>query len=426
MECQALVIGAPNDGSPVCGFPFLDCSGGEGTGLPAFAQLDFTKATIAYSNLGGAGPDVGANEAIRLNNVGTNTDGTSLDLIVTSRGPYVANNARLNGISGAFGQINVAIGSSVDLTLQFVRGKTNQPATLGHAMLTFYDFDKGGTNWEVLTMRNYQTYTLTADTEIIPDGTAASSTFTASVFGTGSDNPRDPRDLTPLQARRSVAFTFKGASSIDLTFSSPGSGGGGRNFLFAGKSFELPLCPSPPPPSPPPSPPPGECVPSALAADSFNFDLAYLGHTNLGGVGPDRNVPETILYKKVGTTAAGMPFDMEVRKLSPYAANNADMNRLTEGGLAEINLRGPTRAQGLRETYVDLQFCFLNGDTAGELKLGAPGEPVTLSGFQLTFFDFDQSVRPPRMPSLPRTCPHACTCTCTAMPSPACAHMHMS
>jgi len=127
-----------------------------------------------------------------------------------------------------------------------------------------------------------------------------------------------------------------------------------------------------------------------LAADSFNFMSAHLGHSNLGGVGPDKNVPETILYKKVGTTKLGVPFNMQVENLSPYAVNKAEINTLTASGLAEINLRGPEKGQGLAETFVALQFCFLNEVT---------GEPVTLSGFQLTFFDFDQSVRP-------RACPH--------------------
>merc|ERR1719375_1244408 len=329
MECQALVIGERNDGSPVCGFPFLDCSGGEGTGLPAFAHLDFTKATIAYSNLGGAGPDIGRPENIRLNNVGKNTDGTPLDLIITSRGPYTANNVRLNGISGAFGQINVKIGTSVDLTMQFYRSNTDELATLDYAMVSFYDFDKGGTNWEVLTMRNYQTYTLTADTEIIPERTVESSTFTASVFGTGTDN-------------------------------------GGRNFLFAGESFQLPGCPTPPPPpiqapSPPPSPPsppPGPPCRSSEeeAAGRFNFKTATLKHSNLARKGPDNGAPENIHFARVGTLADGTSYDLVVTALSDYNYNNNELNGLTmrddiNTGFGRMNLKGPRSP--VPETHVD-------------------------------------------------------------------------
>ena len=183
--------------------------------------------------------------------------------------------------------------------------------------------------------------------------------------------------------------------------------------------------PSPPPPSPPmpqavcgdepipePSPSPGPhsgCVSSALAADSFNFLNAHLGHSNLGGVGPDDVEEETILYKKVGTTRLGVPFDMEVRALSPYAVNKAEINTLTASGLAEINLLGPKKGQGLAETFVDLEYCFLEEDTT---------IPVTLSGFQLSFFDFDQSVRR-------RTCPHCPAHALTAPHMPTRMHMHM-
>ena len=146
---------------------------------------------------------------------------------------------------------------------------------------------------------------------------------------------------------------------------------------------------------------------STSAVDSFNFDRAIIGHSNLGGVGPDTNVPETILYKRVGTTAAGVPFNMQVRPLSPYAVNKASINRLTESGLAEINLEGPHKLEGLTETYVELEYCFINSDN---------GSPVTLRGFQLTFFDFDQSVRPLHMPSLSRTCPRACPMHWPGMP----------
>ena len=157
---------------------------------------------------------------------------------------------------------------------------------------------------------------------------------------------------------------------------------------------------------------PSDCVPSWLAADSFNFLNAHLGHSNLGGVGPDDVEDETILYKKVGTTRLGVPFDMEVRALSDYAVNKAEINTLTASGLAEINLRGPRiwdEPRGHAETFVDLQFCFLEEDTT---------IPVTLSGFQLSFFDFDQSVRR-------RTCPHCPAHALTAPHMPTRMHMHM-
>ena len=100
---------------------------------------------------------------------------------------------------------------------------------------------------------------------------------------------------------------------------------------------------------------------------------------------------------------------MQVENLSPYAVNKAEINTLTASGLAEINLLGPKKGQGLAETFVDLEYCFLEEDTT---------IPVTLSGFQLSFFDFDQSVRR-------RTCPHCPAHALTAPHMPTRMHMHM-
>ena len=144
MECQALIAGRTNFLSPLCGYPYLDCKGGEGTGRPVgFVDLDFSKATVQYSNLGGLGPDTGSPQAVRLDNVGDNLDGSPLDMLITTRSAYTVNNIALNGVNGAFGQINVKIGSFVDLTLTFVASGTDDPVTVENVMMSFYDFDKG-------------------------------------------------------------------------------------------------------------------------------------------------------------------------------------------------------------------------------------------------------------------------------------------
>ena len=214
----------------VCGYPFRGC-----TPTTGFAQLDFSQATVAYSNIGGLGPDTSAARALRLDNVGTNLDGSRLDLLVTNRSRYRVNNAPLNGIEGAFGRINVYIGTSVDLTMTFVAGGTDEPVTLSDIVMSFYDFDNGGTNREVLTMSAFDSYNVMSNTEIlVGPGSTFGRIFTATARGDGDDNPSDPMQLSELQRRRSVAFTYRQTSSINMTFDSQGTGNGGRNFLFAG------------------------------------------------------------------------------------------------------------------------------------------------------------------------------------------------
>ena len=259
---------------------------------------------------------------------------------------------------------------------------------------------------ECLRISDHDSYVLSDQTEIVVTDVGGGTTqFCGSQYGEGGDNPNTADELNDLQKNRAVTLSFSAKPCVRLRYSISCCITTGRNFLFAGSSRAmLPTCgetrPAPVAPLPEAEElvttieqslisgsSSGQCV---AKADSFNFKRAHLGHSNLGGVGPHSNVDKTILYKSVGITAAGVPFNMEVENLSPYAVNNADINTLTASGLAEINLRGPKKGQGLAETFVELEFCFLNEVT---------GEPVKLSRFELTFFDFDQSVRP-------RACPH--------------------
>ena len=314
MDCKEFL------GYRVCGYPYLDCRGGPETGRPSgFARLDFGLATLSYSNLGGLGPDVDAPRAVRYDDVGTAADGTPFDLLITNRSAYEYNNNILNGLKGPFGQLNVFIGTSVDLTFAFVTSGTDERLVLDSLMISFYDFDEGVNSVEVLTVERFDTYTLAPDTEI----DVSDNSFAGSTRGVGADNPQDPVLLTDQQKRRSVAFTLSKISSIDLTFAVVGTGNGGRNFQFAGESFQLPDCPYPPAPPPPPSPPPPSppspppappCRAEGDSTDSFSFDNAYIKHSNLAGFGPDEGVPESMRIGGVGTTAEGVEYDMEVRR----------------------------------------------------------------------------------------------------------------
>ena len=79
----------------------------------------FSHADLAYSNLGGAGPDTWAPAAIRYVNVGKKyVEGAGtihFDLEVTASSAYTPYDATLNRISGRFAQINLAANSRVDL-----------------------------------------------------------------------------------------------------------------------------------------------------------------------------------------------------------------------------------------------------------------------------------------------------------------------
>ena len=113
--------------------------------------------------------------------------------------------------------------------------------------------------------------------------------FTSTVRGFGCDNPYDPRELTDVMKARLVMFEFEDVACLDLTYGVDGDviDDSGRNFLFAGASFECecatgcavdttpsfppppppppsPKAPPPPPPSPSPQPPPSPLPPSPM------------------------------------------------------------------------------------------------------------------------------------------------------------------
>ena len=95
--------------------------------MGASLSFDFSYADVAYSNLGGAGPDDAwaPTQAIRYVNVGKvfSPDGDVLrfDLEVTNRSAYAPFNASLNVITGRFAQINLHANTRVDLRVTVKR-----------------------------------------------------------------------------------------------------------------------------------------------------------------------------------------------------------------------------------------------------------------------------------------------------------------
>ena len=94
--------------------------------------LNFSIATVTANNLGGRGPDSGAEE-IRyqgITNAGNEADGGPVDLVITElSGEYHCKICTNNGISGDFGMINMARNPSAELKFQFERSGTYEPVT---------------------------------------------------------------------------------------------------------------------------------------------------------------------------------------------------------------------------------------------------------------------------------------------------------
>jgi hypothetical protein len=316
-------------------------------------DFSFSQATITHNNLGGLGPDNG-DEEIYFSNVAT-ANGKPVDLRWTADGPYVVqtkNGDPPNKIIGDFAQLNVLQNTSAKVIWTFLQD--GKPLKLKRFALTIWDFDQGPNN---------------LNRETVIAGPASGSFIHApndldvsrlgggmyqvrsTMAGTGEDNPANKDDLTPLQKRRSVAFTYEDVSSISLTFQIS-AGWGGRNFLFTGASSMLcDFC-------------------DHEYAEDIRFDFATATINNLGGKGPTPG-DEMILFEDVVTVGEDGIDLAVVATSSDYTPQQVTRNGL-KGDFAQINLR--------QDSSVELTWALRRKN----------GEKMTLRGFVFTIWDIDQ------------------------------------
>jgi hypothetical protein len=203
--------------------------------------MNFSTSTVSHSNLGGAGPDDGA-ETLVFQNIAVQ-DGESVDLVVTSSSetPYVPNSALKNGLHGGlFGIINQKVNNEVSLTFRFVN-RNGEPVTMDPFFFTLYDIDQGmdHASRESVTVSGFSEYRVAEETElrieVLGDDSA---TFTSSLRGGKVDNPTHPMALTNAEKERTVVLKFPETSEFSLTFSESdyADEDQGRNLLFSGPS----------------------------------------------------------------------------------------------------------------------------------------------------------------------------------------------
>jgi hypothetical protein len=204
---------------------------------------------VLHSNLGGAGPDSGSAD-LTYGNVlpGTN-------LVITATSPYTPNSLNpaggvmRNGERNGFGVINMASGSSVDLTFRLVDAATGAPKTIDTFAFTLVDGDHGMAHEsrESFTVTGFTSYaldresTLNVENALDDDDSRAAgngrATFISTLRGSKQDNPESALDLTRLQSRRSVTVLFENKSEFQVTaaernYANPQ----GRNIFFTGAS----------------------------------------------------------------------------------------------------------------------------------------------------------------------------------------------
>jgi hypothetical protein len=215
----------------------------------ALCETSLVFNTVIHSNLGGAGPDDGA-ETLVFGNVAANTN-----LVVTATSPYTPNmlnpagGVLRNGAREGFGVINMASGSTVDLTFSLVDATTGAPKVRPNFVITFFDGDHGMSHEsrESVTIKDMTSYAVSDTTTLtlLDDGGSAVAqangvaevTFQSTLRGSKEDNPVSPLSLSILQAERAVAALFEDKAQFRVTLSETGYvNPQGRNIYFAGAS----------------------------------------------------------------------------------------------------------------------------------------------------------------------------------------------
>jgi len=187
---------------------------------------------VTQNNLGGVGPDSGAEE-IRYSNAAV-VNGKTVDLVLTTDGVFSSHNPSKNGVAGAFGLLSVKCGTSVSVNMKVVDSDTGSPVTLDKVAITWYDLDEGKKEKGRATVTTCGSTgaIVSENTELTLNREGHCSRATSSVAGTGKDNPKSPHNLDSIQISRAVTLPFEGVSEWSSTLSLA-KGHKGRNFLFA-------------------------------------------------------------------------------------------------------------------------------------------------------------------------------------------------
>jgi len=193
-------------------------------------------SNVVQNNLGGLGPDSGAEE-IRYKNA-IDLDGRKVDVVLTAEGDYKTPKSSVNGNNaGGFGKFTMKTKTSTNFKFSLVDATTGEPVGIKDLALTFYDLDqaKNSRQQETITACGAGEVYTTSDTELVYSNSGVCHGFTSTTKGTGKDNPTLANDLTKTQAARSVTYEFHSRATISFSASISGKGTNPRPILF---SFE--------------------------------------------------------------------------------------------------------------------------------------------------------------------------------------------
>ncbi|KAL1500680.1 hypothetical protein AB1Y20_013327 [Prymnesium parvum] len=184
--------------------------------------LSYSAATITHNNLGGQGPDSGA-QKMSIVNVAENID---LEVVGDS-GYDLGSECSASGFpSGSTEIVKFALrrGSTSVVSYTFINSTTSQPVLLPAFYFSIIDLDEDPANGisQTLLAEGFSAYVLDPQTDLAASCTSGAEPCSAagvlirSQVEGGVGNPSDPWALTAAQQRASVLFVFRNTSSFSL------------------------------------------------------------------------------------------------------------------------------------------------------------------------------------------------------------------
>lgn len=203
--------------------------------------LDLTN--VVSNNLGGLGPDTGAEHGIIYGNVFPLSN-QKVNLKLNVKNTYEPDDVSSNGVRGDFGAVNIRSGTNADMVFSFT-DETGAPVTPPHGFtFTIFDIDSDNRqknkNIELFTIKRteFESFMPGSTVEVIEDGSVV--TFSSVPEAGNEKNPRNAFNLDEAQKARSVAFHFPAVDKFEFNFEVANAKdkkqANGRNIFFAGLS----------------------------------------------------------------------------------------------------------------------------------------------------------------------------------------------
>jgi len=198
---------------------------------------------ITYSNLGGEGPSVGSQRAIRYADV-AEVDGKSIDLLVKNTdGYYRAADAEHNGAYNGFGTISVQPGVDANFSFTFVEHNGMKAVPVKDLVLSFHDFDRAPETplaTSVLVRgfkRAYVSTNTKFDMEAVGGSWYSFNHRISDAKFSRHSVPKSPLRLTDEDQARSVSVEFPSASVVNMAIQMDDSADSyPRSLYFSGVS----------------------------------------------------------------------------------------------------------------------------------------------------------------------------------------------